>query len=45
MKIALYSDIHSQYALLDAVMEGVDKENVDWEVVIGDMIMGGPEPS
>ena len=45
MRIALYSDIHSQYAPLNAVLEAVDKENVDWEVVIGDMIMGGPEPS
>ena len=45
MKIALYSDIHAQLAPLNAVLEDIDKENVDHEVIIGDMIMGGPEPS
>tara|TARA_B100000686_G_scaffold32204_1_gene33659 strand:+ start:2087 stop:2827 length:741 start_codon:yes stop_codon:yes gene_type:complete len=45
MKIALYSDIHAQLAPLDIVLEEIDKLNVHWEIVIGDHVMGGPEPS
>lgn len=45
MKIALYSDIHAQLAPLDAVQEAVAKENADREVVIGDLVMLGPEPA
>lgn len=44
MKFALYSDIHSQIPQLDAVQEAVAKENVDKEIVIGDLIMLGPDP-
>lgn len=45
MRIALYSDIHAQLAPLNAVLEAVDKERVDWEIVPGDLVMGGPEPA
>ena len=45
MKIVLYSDIHAQLAPLDAVQEAVAKENADREVVIGDLVMLGPEPT
>ncbi|MDH5749828.1 MAG: metallophosphatase family protein [Rhodospirillales bacterium] len=44
MKFALYSDIHAQVPQLEAVQAAVDKENVDKEIVIGDLIMLGPEP-
>lgn len=45
MKICLYSDIHAQLPQLDAIQEAVAKENADREVVIGDFVMLGPEPS
>lgn len=45
MKFVLYSDIHAQMPQLEAVQEAVDKENADKEIVIGDLIMLGPEPS
>ena len=45
MKIVLYSDIHAQLAPLDAVQEAVAKENADREIVIGDLVMLGPEPA
>ena len=44
MKFALYSDIHAQVPQLNAVQAAVDKENVDKEIVVGDLIMLGPEP-
>ena len=44
MKFALYSDIHAQLPQLEAVQAAVDKENADKEIVIGDLIMLGPEP-
>ena len=44
MKFVLYSDIHAQVPQLEAVLKAVDAENADKEIVIGDMIMLGPEP-
>lgn len=44
MKIVLYADIHAQLAPLEAVLEAVEKENADWEIVPGDIVMGGPDP-
>ncbi len=45
MKIVLYSDIHAQLAPLDAIQEAVAKENADREILIGDLVMLGPEPA
>jgi len=45
MKFVLYSDIHAQLPQLEAVQAEIDKENADKEVVIGDLIMLGPQPS
>jgi predicted phosphodiesterase len=45
VKICLYSDIHAQLAPLDAIQEAVDKENPDRVVVVGDLVMLGPEPA
>jgi Icc-related predicted phosphoesterase len=44
MKFALYSDIHAQVPQLEAVQAAVDKENADKEIVVGDLIMLGPDP-
>ncbi len=44
MKFVLYSDIHGQIAQLDAVQEQVAKENADKEIIIGDLVMLGPDP-
>jgi predicted phosphodiesterase len=43
MKFALYSDIHAQIPQLDAVQAAVAKENVDKVIVIGDLVMLGPD--
>jgi len=44
MKLAIYGDIHAQLTPLEVVLAEVDKHNVDWEAVVGDHVMGGPEP-
>ena len=45
MKLALYSDIHAQHTPLDVVLAEIDKhDDVHWEIVPGDHVMGGPEP-
>ena len=43
-KFCLYSDIHGQIPQLEAVEAGVEKENPDKIVVIGDLVGLGPEP-
>ncbi len=43
-KYCLYSDIHGQIALLDAVEERVAAENPDKVIVIGDLVGLGPNP-
>ena len=45
MKYALYSDIHAHMPQLEAVQEAVAKENVDREIIIGDLVMAGPQPA
>ena len=45
MKFALYSDIHGQIPQLDVVQEAVAKENADKEIVLGDLVMLGPDPA
>ena len=45
MKWVLYSDIHAQIPQLDAVQEAIKKENADREIIIGDLIHLGPQPS
>lgn len=45
MKFALYSDIHAQVPQLDVVQAAIAEEDVDKEVVIGDLVMLGPEPA
>ena len=45
MKFVLYADIHAQVPQMEAVLEAVDKENADKEILIGDLIMLGPQPA
>ncbi|MBT4906177.1 MAG: YfcE family phosphodiesterase, partial [Rhodospirillaceae bacterium] len=45
MKFVLYADIHAQIPQMEAVLEAVDKENADKEILIGDLIMLGPQPA
>lgn len=44
MKFVLYSDIHAQVPQLEAVQAAIAEEKADKEVVIGDLIMLGPDP-
>jgi predicted phosphodiesterase len=45
MKFCLYSDIHAQVPQLEAVQAAIDAEKADKEIVVGDLIMLGPEPA
>ena len=45
MKFCLYSDIHAQVPQLKAVQAAIDSKKADKEVVVGDLIMLGPQPA
>ena len=42
MKIGLISDIHGNKKALDAVLEQLEKENIDKIICAGDLIGGAP---
>lgn len=44
MKMAVLSDIHANYAALEAVFEQVDKQGVDCVVCLGDLVGYNAEP-
>ncbi len=44
MKIGLISDIHGNYAALDAVLADLAKDNVDQIICLGDALSSGPQP-
>lgn len=44
MKYVLYSDIHAQVAPFEAVLKEVEKEKADKEIMVGDLVMLGPDP-
>src|SRR5690349_19879630 len=44
MKIALISDIHGHLVALDAVLEDIDKNQVDRIIWLGDVVTTGPNP-
>lgn len=44
MKIAFISDIHGNAIALEAVLEDIEKQNVDKVYVLGDICYRGPEP-
>ena len=44
MKFAFLSDIHGNATALEAVLNDIDKQNVDQTIVLGDIAYRGPEP-
>lgn len=44
MRIALLADIHGNYAALRAVLDDIEKQQVDKIIVLGDLVFKGPEP-
>lgn len=44
MRLAIISDIHSNLAAFEAVLEDVARRKVDQVVINGDIINGGPDP-
>ncbi len=44
MKVAVISDIHANWAALEAVLDHVDRWRPDHVVVAGDVVNRGPEP-
>ena len=42
MKIGLISDIHGNKKALDAVLEQLEKENIDKIICLGDFVGGAP---
>ncbi len=42
MKIGLISDIHGNKKALDAVLEQLEKKNIDKIICIGDLVDGAP---
>lgn len=44
MKIAVFSDIHSNLQALEAVIEDIKKQNVDRIICLGDILSKGPSP-
>lgn len=44
MRIALFSDIHSNYHALEAVLRDIDERGVDRMLCLGDITMKGPLP-
>lgn len=44
-KIAILSDIHGNYEALKAVIEDIDKNNIDTAISLGDNIGYGPDPN
>ena len=43
-KIAVFSDIHGNYQVLDAILNDIKKYNYDEVIFLGDAIGIGPEP-
>jgi len=44
-KIALISDIHGNYTALKAVINNIEKENIDSLICLGDVATIGPQPN
>ena len=44
MKIAVFSDIHSNLQALEAILEDIKKYNVDRIICLGDILSKGPNP-
>ena len=45
MRVALISDIHGNYVSLKAVLDDIDKQDVDDIICLGDVATLGPQPA
>lgn len=45
MKIAIFSDIHSNLEAFKAVLNDIDRQNVDQKLFLGDIVGYGPNPN
>lgn len=45
MKIAIFSDIHSNMEAFQAVISDIDRQNVDQKLFLGDIVGYGPNPN
>src|SRR5215207_5817952 len=45
MRVALISDIHGNLIALDAVLDDLEREQVDQIVCLGDVAEAGPQPA
>jgi len=45
MRIAIISDIHGNLIALDAVLDDLAAQRVDWGVCLGDAVQGGAQPA
>jgi len=45
MRVAVISDVHGNLIALDAVLQDLQREQIDQLVALGDMIQSGPQPT
>lgn len=45
MKIAIYSDVHSNLEAFNAVLKDIQRQNVDQKIFLGDIVGYGPNPN
>jgi putative phosphoesterase len=45
LKIAIIADIHGNQIALEEVLTNIQKQGIDQYIVLGDIVMGGPEPA
>lgn len=45
MRVAVFSDVHGNFAALDAVLEDIARQGVDTAVFAGDLCLVGPQPA
>src|SRR5687768_18537155 len=45
MRIAIISDIHGNCVALDAVLNDINRTDVDQIICLGDAVQGGPQPA
>ena len=45
MRVAVYSDIHSNLEAFQAVLNDIDRQNVDQKLFLGDIVGYGPSPN
>lgn len=45
MRVAIYSDVHSNIEAFQAVINDIDRQNVDQKLFLGDIVGYGPNPN